>query len=81
MGCMCAVFGVQGWGCAYRSLQTLWSWFLLQGYTDKPVPRHKEIQETLIKVGDKEQNFLGSHEWIGSYEVNTVLNQLLGVSP
>ncbi len=28
-----------GWGCAYRSLQTLWSWFLLQGYTDKPVIR------------------------------------------
>ena len=39
----------QGWGCAYRSLQTIWSWFNLQGYTDKPVPSHVDIQ----KVGSK----------------------------
>lgn len=35
----------QGWGCAYRSLQTLWSWFKLQGYTGLPVPTHREIQQ------------------------------------
>ena len=34
-----------GWGCAYRSLQTLVSWFRLQGYTDKPIPSHHEIQK------------------------------------
>ena len=34
-----------GWGCAYRSLQTLVSWFRLQGYTDKPIPSHREIQK------------------------------------
>lgn len=34
-----------GWGCAYRSFQTVWSWFLLQGYTEKPVPTHREIQQ------------------------------------
>ena len=33
------------WGCAYRSLQTLVSWFRLQGYTDKPIPGHKDIQQ------------------------------------
>ena len=71
---------LQGWGCAYRSLQTLWSWFVLQGYTDSPVPTHQQIQETLVKVGDKEQHFIGSKEWIGSFEVGTVLDQLLGVS-
>ena len=70
---------MQGWGCAYRSLQTLWSWFLLQGYTDKPVANHRQIQEALVKVGDKEAAFVGSKEWIGSFEVSTVLNQLMGV--
>lgn len=33
------------WGCAYRSLQTLCSWFILQGYTGKSVPTHTEIQQ------------------------------------
>ena len=32
-----------------------------------------------MKVGDKEPAFVGSKEWIGSFEVSTVLNQLLGV--
>jgi hypothetical protein len=36
------------WGCAYRSLQTLSSWFILQGYTTKPVPTHAQIQQVEI---------------------------------
>jgi len=39
-----------GWGCAYRSLQTLASWFLLYGYTDKPVPSHRDIQQVRTYV-------------------------------
>lgn len=31
----------QGWGCAYRSLQTIISWFRLQHYTSVPVPTHR----------------------------------------
>lgn len=34
-----------GWGCAYRSLQTLISWFKFQGYTDINIPTHTEIQQ------------------------------------
>lgn len=34
-----------GWGCAYRSLQTICSWFKHQGYVDRPIPTHKEIQQ------------------------------------
>lgn len=34
-----------GWGCAYRSLQTICSWFKQQGYIDAPIPTHKEIQQ------------------------------------
>lgn len=36
-----------GWGCAYRSLQTICSWFKHQGYIDAPIPTHKEIQQVL----------------------------------
>jgi hypothetical protein len=36
-------FDDSGWGCAYRSLQTLVSWFRLQHYTDKPIPTHKWV--------------------------------------
>lgn len=34
-----------GWGCAYRSLQTICSWFQQQGYVERAVPSHKEIQQ------------------------------------
>lgn len=35
----------KGWGCAYRSLQTISSWFRQQGYVERPVPTHKDIQQ------------------------------------
>ncbi|XP_029910765.1 ufm1-specific protease 2 isoform X1 [Myripristis murdjan] len=69
-----------GWGCAYRSLQTICSWFQQQGYTERPVPTHKEIQQALVDVGDKQGSFVGSRQWIGSIEVQAVLNQLLSVT-
>uniref|UniRef100_UPI0037E86DCC ufm1-specific protease 2 isoform X1 n=1 Tax=Semicossyphus pulcher TaxID=241346 RepID=UPI0037E86DCC len=69
-----------GWGCAYRSLQTICSWFQQQGYTERPVPTHKEIQQALVDVGDKQGSFVGSRQWIGSIEVQAVLNQLLEVT-
>lgn len=34
-------FNDAGWGCAYRSLQTIVSWFRRQHYTSKPVPGHR----------------------------------------
>lgn len=73
-------FNDNGWGCAYRSFQTVWSWFLLQGYTDKPVPSHKQIQEALVEVGDKERGFVGSRQWVGSLELSFCLNQMLDVT-
>ncbi|CAG5135322.1 unnamed protein product, partial [Candidula unifasciata] len=68
------------WGCAYRSLQTIVSWFKYQGYTDRSIPNHKEIQQALFEVGDKDQKFVGSRQWIGSFEVSYVLDHLLGVT-
>lgn len=68
------------WGCAYRSLQTIMSWFKLQAYTEKAIASHKEIQQALVDVGDKEPKFVGSRQWIGSMEVSYCLDHLLGVS-
>ncbi|MEQ2281923.1 Ufm1-specific protease 2 [Ameca splendens] len=69
-----------GWGCAYRSLQTICSWFQQQGYVERCVPSHKEIQQALVNVGDKQSSFVGSRQWIGSIEVQAVLDHLLGVT-
>ena len=70
-----------GWGCAYRSLQTIFSWYLLQGYVkgrDTP-PSHREIQESLVHLGDKPSWLVGSKDWIGSVEIGMVLQDMLGV--
>jgi len=73
-------FNDDGWGCAYRSLQTIVSWFRLQGFTASNVPSHREIQECLVSLGDKPPSFVGSRQWIGSTEVSFVLEALLGIS-
>lgn len=69
-----------GWGCAYRSLQTIISWFKWQGYTEHPIPSHREIQQCLVNIGDKLSSFVGSCQWIGSTEVSFCLESMLGVT-
>uniref|UniRef100_A0A0E0MLF0 Probable Ufm1-specific protease n=1 Tax=Oryza punctata TaxID=4537 RepID=A0A0E0MLF0_ORYPU len=69
-----------GWGCAYRSLQTIISWYRLQQYSSINVPSHREIQQVLVEIGDKDPSFIGSREWIGAIELSFVLDKLLGVS-
>ncbi|EDV40183.1 uncharacterized protein Dana_GF24081 [Drosophila ananassae] len=69
----------KGWGCAYRSLQTICSWFLLQGYTSASIPTHLEIQEYLHKINDKPASFVGSSQWIGSTEISMCLQGFLNV--
>ena len=56
----------QDWGCAYRSLQTLWSWFFFQGYTGKTIPTHLEIQQALVDCGDKQVIHPSIHLFIHS---------------
>ncbi|KAK8802981.1 hypothetical protein WA588_002140 [Blastocystis sp. NMH] len=69
----------KGWGCAYRSLQTLFSFFTCSHYVECPVPSIAEIQKTLVHMGDKPSSFVGSREWIGSQEVSYVMSSLLDV--
>lgn len=52
----------------------------LQGYTDKEIPSHRDIQKCLVEIGDKSSSFVGSRQWIGSTEVGFVLECLLGVT-
>ncbi|GAA0161806.1 hypothetical protein LIER_18039 [Lithospermum erythrorhizon] len=73
-------FDDSGWGCAYRSLQTIISWFRLQHYTSIDVPSHREIQQTLVEIGDKDPSLIGSRDWIGAIELSFVLDKLLGAS-
>lgn len=73
-------FNDDGWGCAYRSMQTICSWFLIQQYTTLPVPSHKEIQKMLVDLGDKNKSFIGSSNWIGAIEISMCLNQMYNVS-
>lgn len=68
-----------GWGCAYRSLQTICSWFRLQGYSSRQPPSHREIQTALVKLGDKSKDFVGSKKWIGAIELGYVLDSLYNI--
>lgn len=72
-------FDDDGWGCAYRSLQTLCSWFRFQGYSDKPIPSHTEIQQHLYDIRDKPENFVNSKKWIGSTEVSLYLQNIFKI--
>eukprot|EP00743_Colponemidia_sp_Colp-15_P003545 GILK01003826.1.p1 GENE.GILK01003826.1~~GILK01003826.1.p1 ORF type:complete len:638 (-),score=106.95 GILK01003826.1:70-1932(-) len=73
-------FDDKGWGCAYRSLQTLISWFNQQHYTTVAIPDHSTVQQILVDANDKNPRFVGSKEWIGALEVMLVLDIYLGVS-
>lgn len=44
------------------------SCILFQGKTGN-VPSLRQIQQTLVELGDKEESFIGSREWIGTFEV------------
>ena len=72
-------FNDKGWGCAYRSLQTIASWLEMNHYTSVPVPTHDQIQQTLVKIGDKPRGFVGTKDWIGSVEIGFVLDERYGV--
>eukprot|EP00048_Salpingoeca_helianthica_P016480 m.232524 g.232524 ORF g.232524 m.232524 type:complete len:540 (-) comp18762_c0_seq1:26-1645(-) len=62
-----------GWGCAYRSLQTICSWYILQGYSARTVPSIREVQRLLVDLDLCPAAFYGSSKWIGSTELCWVL--------
>lgn len=65
----------RGWGCGYRTLQTLCSW-----PEGRPagVPGLAEVQAALEDMGDKPPGFRGSHSWIGCVEASLCLDHFGG---
>lgn len=41
---------------------------------------HCNVAKALVDAGDKPAAFAGSRQWIGSIEVQLVLNQLFGIT-
>mmetsp|Transcript_4002 Transcript_4002/g.5833 ORF Transcript_4002/g.5833 Transcript_4002/m.5833 type:complete len:551 (-) Transcript_4002:136-1788(-) len=73
-------FDDKGWGCAYRSLQMVSSWYQLNGLTSKAPLAIPEIQKTLINMGVMGADFFeGCKSWIGSQEIAWALNSLYNV--
>ncbi|XP_054921124.2 ufm1-specific protease 1 isoform X2 [Dermacentor andersoni] len=73
----------RGWGCGYRTLQTICSWVVHHkhktGEQARAVPSITEIQAALVTLGDKEAQFNGSRDWIGSTEVFLCLDHFYQV--
>lgn len=83
----------KGWGCAYRVLQTILTWYRLQGFLSERahphlagrggsfagVPSHRALQSALVAAGDKPASIRGSQQWIGSVELAVALAALYGL--
>lgn len=73
-------FNDQGWGCAYRSLESLLSWFRLQQKLNlHSVPTVSEIQNIIDLIDcTSDQKLSNSKNWIGATEVSWVVKKLTG---
>ncbi|XP_047348617.1 probable Ufm1-specific protease 1 [Vespa velutina] len=76
----CDGFNDRGWGCGYRTLQTICSWIIINKNLQEKVPSIRKIQETLVTLEDKEKPFIGSRDWIGCFEVCLILDNLYNVN-
>uniref|UniRef100_A0A1I8PTS7 UFSP1/2/DUB catalytic domain-containing protein n=1 Tax=Stomoxys calcitrans TaxID=35570 RepID=A0A1I8PTS7_STOCA len=77
----CDGFHDNGWGCAYRTLQSMASWILhkRQWHSQLNIPSLLEIQQTLVRIEDKPPRFVGSRDWIGALEVFYTVDTLYDV--
>jgi len=73
-------FDDNGWGCAYRSLQTCVSWYRMQFYTSKALPSITDIQTNLKEIDEAHKDLkVGSKKWIGTTEGMYILQDYVGV--
>ncbi|XP_028402642.1 ufm1-specific protease 2-like [Dendronephthya gigantea] len=73
----------EGWGCGYRTLQTMCSWINNNCHIESKLrtpPSLIKIQETLVNIGDKPSSFISSREWIGSFEICLFLDHCYNIS-
>jgi hypothetical protein len=64
-----------GWGCAYRSAQTIFSWYDVHN-----VPTIEDMQRELVRIGDKPASFIKSTQWIGSVEISLLLDSMHNIA-
>lgn len=69
----------RGWGCGYRTVQTMASWLCHNWNGNRRIPSLPDIQQALVKMGDKPDSFLNSKEWIGTVEASLVLDDVFDV--
>ncbi|XP_028331080.1 ufm1-specific protease 1 [Gouania willdenowi] len=75
----------RGWGCGYRTIQSVASWLCSrdgaasQKNQVSPAPSLPHIQQALVTMGDKPGSFRGSRGWVGSFEASLVLDFFYGV--
>ena len=72
----------RGYGCGYRTLQTICSWlktFKTSVDQDISIPSITEIQNLLVEMEDKPQSMVGSRDWIGSFEACLIIDRLYDV--
>ncbi|KAM4564582.1 ufm1-specific protease 1 [Fundulus diaphanus] len=73
----------RGWGCGYRTVQTMASWIHLNRSPvhnpSRIAPSLAQIQRALVTMGDKPGSFSGSREWIGTFEASLMLDFLCQV--
>lgn len=64
----------RGWGCGYRTVQTMASWLGFNRGPPPPPASLPDIQKALVAMGDKPDSFAGSRGWIGTFEASLVLD-------
>lgn len=69
----------RGWGCGYRTIQTMASWICLNTRLSKKNRKNRppsipEIQQALVSMEDKPGSFVSSRGWIGTFEASLALD-------
>lgn len=68
----------RGWGCGYRTIQTMASWICHNMSLPKDkktlLPSIPEIQQALANMEDKPGSFVSSRDWIGTFEASLILD-------
>lgn len=72
-----------GFGCGYRTIQTICSMlreklgkFDGKIYRLLQIPSIRNIQEVLVKIGDKSNKIIDSRDWIGTVEGSYIFDEL-----
>lgn len=66
-------------GCGYRTIQSICSMLKNKVGSNGDVPSLRNIQEILVKIGDKPQSIVGSREWIGTVEASYIFDELFNI--